>query len=264
MKSFSFAAHARDFDQHIEASIPGLQQLRSMSVGLSRRFIQNGTTVIDIGCSTGALLSSIRSANQLARPFACYVGIDAEAAFSRNWRERRGANISFCIGDARSFDGFDNLSLVTSLFTLQFVPERDKPALLRRIYNGLLDGGALIVAEKVLANSARFQDLLTFGYYDAKLQQFTEKEILDKERSLRGQMFLWSNPELGTALCNAGFRPEDIQSFWQNYLFVGTLAVKRECCDDERDVRHCATPFIDQLGGTEPEPGRAREFVPRI
>jgi len=79
---FSFAAYAAGFDEHIEASIPGsTTRLRAMTVGLSRHFVQNGTNVLDIGCSTGRLLSAIRHANQPVRPRTRYVGIDVEQAF---------------------------------------------------------------------------------------------------------------------------------------------------------------------------------------
>lgn len=97
--------------------------------------------------------------------------------------------------------------------------------MLRRIYNGLVEGGALIIAEKTLAENARLQDALTFPYYDYKLAKgFTPKQILDKERSLRGQMTLWSETELGAALADSGFR--QIQTFWKTMIFVGVLAIK--------------------------------------
>jgi tRNA (cmo5U34)-methyltransferase len=162
---FSFAAHARGFDQHIQESIPGLEILRAMSAEFSRYFVQNETKVVDIGCSTGALLRSIRDKNEPSRRSVNYLGIDEVQNFREHWRGRRAANLRFEVRDARSFDGFENMSLVCSHFTLQFIPERDRPALLRRVYEGLNDGGALIMAEKVLAKSAKFQDMLTFPFY---------------------------------------------------------------------------------------------------
>jgi tRNA (cmo5U34)-methyltransferase len=222
---FSFAEHAHDFDRHIRDSIPGRTELYDMCVRLSQRLVQNDTTVIDIGCSTGTLLRAIRDANQDRRRSVSYLGIDVERGFSEHWRTRRARNVRFQICDARSFDGYENLSLACSLFTLQFIPERDRLSLLRRVCDGLIEGGALIIAEKVLANSARFQDALTFDYYDFKLQNFSAQEILDKERSLRGQMVLWDETRLRDALRDAGFQPA-VQSFWRNYFFVAMVAMK--------------------------------------
>jgi tRNA (cmo5U34)-methyltransferase len=224
-EEFSFAAHARDFDRHIRDSIPGRTDLDDMCVRLSQRFVQNDTTVVDIGCSTGALLRSIRDASQDRRRSVSYLGIDVESGFSEHWRARRARNVRFRICDARSFDGYENLSLACSLFTLQFIPERDRLSLLRRVCDGLIEGGALIIAEKVLANSAYFQDALTFDYYDFKRQSFSAQEILDKERSLRGQMVLWDEARLRGALRDAGFQLV-VQDFWRSYFFVAMVATK--------------------------------------
>jgi tRNA (cmo5U34)-methyltransferase len=233
---FRFAEHAEDFDGHIRRSIPGLDVLRGMAVDLSRTFVQPQTNVLDVGCSTGAVLSSIRDANEKARAGVRYVGIDAEGTFRKSWAKHIAPDIRFDVKDARSYDGFRNLSLVTSLFTMQFVPEGDRLALLRRIHDGLLEGGGLIIAEKVLANTARFQDLFLGPYYDFKRQSFSETEILDKERALRAGMHLWSEPELSDALVAAGFDRIRIHRFWQSYLFVGFIAVKRLALTQKRSA----------------------------
>src|SRR5262245_52374648 len=102
--------------------VPAMQ-LVAKCVRLSRWFTQDGTSVLDIGCSTGSLLRSIRKTNQSARPSISYTGIDIEPAFLGHWRKWHASNVHFEVCDARSFVGFENLSLVCSLFTMQFIPE---------------------------------------------------------------------------------------------------------------------------------------------
>jgi tRNA (cmo5U34)-methyltransferase len=222
---FSFAQHARDFDRHIGDSIDGLPILHARCASRSRHYVQNGTTVVDIGCSTGNVLRAIRDENQAARPAASYVGIDIESSFGEQWRGRAADNVRFEVRDARSFE-FENASLVISLFTLQFIPLRDRVPLLRRIHDGLIEGGSLIIAEKVLANDARFQDIGTFIYYDHKGRSgFSPEEILDKERSLRGQMVAVDEATVVGMLWDAGF--EAIQRFWQVDSFLAFDAQKR-------------------------------------
>ena len=223
---FSFADHAGDFDSHIRSSIPGYQDgLLPACTNLSRRFVQRGTTVIDVGCSTGHLLLSTRSANQDTRPDVNYVGIDCVSDFNVHWDRLKAENVSFETCDARSYAGFHNVSLAYSLFTIQFIRSADKLPLLRRIYEGLVEGGAFILAEKTVAKTGRMQDAITFPYYDFKIKNgFSEKDILDKERSLRGQMTLWTEAELKRALRQVGFR--EIEPIWRNYMFVGYLALK--------------------------------------
>ncbi len=226
LQDFSFRDHAGDFDQHISKSIPGYRDLRDECVSLSRRFVENGTTVIDIGCTTGSLLKEIKDANDDARPGARYLGIDVEPAFENHWRQLGCDRLRYKVGDALASDGYENLSLALSLFTFQFLPERRKLELLRRVFDGLVIGGAMIIAEKILANSALFQEMLTFDYYDFKRRVFTANGILDKERRLRGQMRLWTEEQLVTALCQAGFVRSGLQRFFHRKLFVGYIAVK--------------------------------------
>jgi tRNA (cmo5U34)-methyltransferase len=225
-KDFSFGDHALGFDSHIRSSIPSYKDgLLPTCIGLSRRFVQLDTKVIDVGCSTGHLLASIRKVNSASRTGVKYVGIDCEANFAQHWKRPRAKNIDFQACDARTYEGFKNVSLALSLFTVQFIRSADKLPLLNRIHAGLVEGGALIIAEKTLAETARLQDALTFPYYDYKLEMgFTPEHILDKERSLRGQMTLWTEAELKAARIQVGFR--EINPIWRNLMFVGMLALR--------------------------------------
>jgi tRNA (cmo5U34)-methyltransferase len=219
--SFSFAKRSKTFDRHIEQSIPGYGALIETSLGLSRRFVQDGTTVVDIGCSTGSLISQIETQCYGSRFDVRYVGLDIEPRFRRHWVK---SEIEYRVADARTFD-FNDTSLACSMFTLQFIRPPEKRDLLRRIHDGLVEGGALLIAEKILASTARLQDAMTFPYYDFKIEQgFRSKEILDKERSLRGQMTLWSRKELENELQLAGFR--EIEAIWEHFPFVALIALK--------------------------------------
>jgi tRNA (cmo5U34)-methyltransferase len=222
---FSFQDHAKDFDDHISRSIPGYKELVETCVRLSRRFVQPGTTVVDVGCSTGHLLASIHDNNKAARPDVNYVGLDCVPDFRVHWGRLESANVKFEVCDARSYLGLKNVSLAYSTFMVQFIRPPDKIPLLQRIYDGLVEGGALIIAEKTFADTARLQDALAFPYYDYKLEQgFSEKDLLDKERSLRGVMTLWTEAELKQALRQVGFR--EIEPIWRNFTFIGILALK--------------------------------------
>jgi tRNA (cmo5U34)-methyltransferase len=223
---FDFSEHAADFDAHISASIPGYARLRWWCEKLSRRFVQDGTRVVDVGCSTGNLLRRVRDANHASRPGADYVGIDIESCFEPQWRRLRTNGLQLGVRDALSYD-FANSSLVIASFTLQFIAERKKLSLLRSVYDGLVDGGALFIAEKTLASSSALQELIAFTHYDHKRTSFSAEEILDKERRLRGLMTPWTRAQLVEALCAVGFRPHDIEAFWQNGPFLGLVAMKR-------------------------------------
>jgi tRNA (cmo5U34)-methyltransferase len=221
---FSFKKMAPAFRKHIEASIPGYRsQLIPDCVEKSVQFVQPGTNVFDVGCSTGHLLARVRRVTNKARPGVKYIGIDQEPDFAMYWNRLTRRNLSFEVRNALRYD-FAEASLIYSLFTLQFVPPKDKLNLLRRMFDGLVEGAALIIAEKTLAETARLQAAMHSGYYEYKRSRFTAEEILEKERSLRGFMTLWTEAELRAALSESGFR--EMSAIWRESSFVAYLALK--------------------------------------
>jgi tRNA (cmo5U34)-methyltransferase len=223
---FSFKSIAPEFDKHISSSIRGYQDLRSDCVSLSQYFIQKNSKVIDIGCSSGQFLEKVRCYNNKRLSSVKYIGLDYEAGFKEQWNSRKDRNLSFKKADIRTYDGYENLSLVFSLFTLQFLPEKDRLPLVKKIYDGLNEGGAFILSEKLHAKNAKIQEMLTFLYYDFKKSSFSEKEILDKEKDIRDQMKLWSEYKIFEMLRAAGFITANAQIFWRNHLFIGIIAMK--------------------------------------
>ncbi|UPT96455.1 methyltransferase [Bradyrhizobium barranii subsp. apii] len=225
-KHFSFADHAVNFRKHIKSSIRGYDDtLRPICRDMAHRFAQSGTRVLDVGCSTGHGLAALRRSLQAKRPNVQYVGIDIEPSFAIHWDRLKAKNLHFEAADGLAYEGFTNLSLALMRFTLQFIRPVDKPALLKRVYDGLVEGGTLLIAEKTLADTAKMQDAMAFAYYDYKLKQgFTAEQILDKERSLRGQMTCWSEAELKANLMQAGFR--HVETVWKDMLFVAAVAHK--------------------------------------
>lgn len=221
---FSFSDHAAGFDDHIGKSIWGLAELRRYIVNVSPRFIGSRSNVYDIGCSTGTHLRSVYDNFDGRRSEVSFQGFDIVPGFEEHWRKLEAPGLSYGVSDARHLT-YQRASLVMSMFTLQFLPSADKMPLLRRVYDGVLDGGCLLIAEKVLAETGRMQDALAFPYYDFKQANgFTADEILDKERSLRGQMTLWTKPEAEGKLREAGFA--DVQTIWEHFPFVCWIALK--------------------------------------
>jgi tRNA (cmo5U34)-methyltransferase len=223
---FSFANYAEDFDRHIEHSIRGYGNLIADCVDLSQYFVENNTVACDIGCATGRTLAAIRARNQERAPAATYIGLDIEPSFKQHWGRLTAENIRFLLQDVMAFEDFRELSLATAIFTLQFLPHRRRLEVSRKIYEGLVSGGALIVAEKFYAKTPKIQDMLTSLYLSYKRQYFSDEEILDKEKSLRTIMKPGREDDLIQLLTDAGFKSENIECFWRSHLFAAFVCTK--------------------------------------
>lgn len=218
---FSFSNFSSKFDEHINKSIRGYSDLRNDVVSMSKYFIEEDTSVLDIGCSQGSMLRKIKEVNtQVQR--TNYLGVDVNEDFRQHWVE--DDHLKYVIDDIVTMDIPNDLSLVTSLFTFQFIPERHRLPLMKKIYDNMIEGGSFIFSEKTLSISGKIQNMMDFIYYDYKRQFFTDKQILDKEQQLRHLMKLTNEDLLIKQLLDVGFRY--IQPFWRNFNFVGYIGLK--------------------------------------
>jgi tRNA (cmo5U34)-methyltransferase len=219
--TFSFSNFSSKFDEHINKSIRGYSDLRNDIVQISRYFIEPNTSVMDIGCSQGSLLKIIKDVNTQSTN-TNYLGVDINNDFKKHWKNEK--NLKYVIDDITTMEFPNNLSFVTSLFTFQFLPERHRLPLMKKIYDNLVEGGSFVFSEKVLSISGKIQNMMEFMYYDYKLQNFSEKQILDKERELRHLAKLTNEDLLIKQMLEIGFRY--IQPFWRNFNFIGYIALK--------------------------------------
>lgn len=231
MNDFTFAHREEGFDNHIEMSIRGYGNLHDDIVSMSRYFVDNESSVYDIGSSTGKTILAMADQNYSFAPKCHYIGIEIADGFEEAMNDRvvevegkhPGTIVSYLKDDIRDVE-IHNASLVTSIFTLQFMPRNARAEVIDRIYEGLNEGGAFIFGEKTVATDARTQDMMTFMFYDYKRKSFSESDIMTKEVTLRNMLKPNTWDELQDMIYSAGFRT--VQPFWQNHLFVGAIAIK--------------------------------------
>lgn len=231
MNDFTFAHREEGFDAHIEMSIRGYSNLHDDVVSLSRYFVDDESSVYDIGSSTGKTIAAMLNQNYSFAPMCHYVGVEYADGFEDPMNSRvkelstkyPNASISYIKNDIRNVE-IKNASLVTSIFTLQFMPRNARARVIDRVYEGLNEGGAFIFAEKTVASEARVQDMMTFTYYDYKRKSFSESDIMTKEVLLRNMLKPNTWKELEDMMYVAGFKT--VQPFWQNFMFVGAIAIK--------------------------------------
>lgn len=228
MTDFTFAHREEGFDEHINWSIRGYSDLLKDVIAFSRYFVENDTNVVDIGCSTGKVTQALMEYNKDHASRAHYVGVEIAEGFVDDLNKRgdtlgKTGSVEFVFDDIRNYR-FDNCSLVTSIFTLQFMSKKDRARVIKDIYNGLNSGGGFIFAEKIDCENARLQDMMTFNYYDFKREKFDYDDIMTKEQTLRNMLKPNTWREIEDMLNFAGFKA--VEQSWRNHNFVGAIAIK--------------------------------------
>lgn len=228
MTDFTFAHREEGFDEHINWSIRGYSDLLKDVIAFSRYFVEDDTNVVDIGCSTGKVTQALMEYNKDHASRAHYVGVEIAEGFVDDLNKRgdtlgKTGSVEFVFDDIRNYR-FDNCSLVTSIFTLQFMSKKDRARVIKDIYNGLNSGGGFIFAEKIDCENARLQDMMTFNYYDFKREKFDYDDIMTKEQTLRNMLKPNTWSEIEDMLNFAGFKA--VEQSWRNHNFVGAIAIK--------------------------------------
>ncbi len=223
-ETWSFAEAIENFDDHILQSVPNCQQQREYIASLSRFFLHGNARVYEIGVSTGELAKTVLE--RTPERDLEYIGLDVEPTMVEKATQRLRGDSRFkgiCTNAVEY--AFDSPALVISYYTLQFIPLVERKKLLKRIFEALEPGGALVLYEKTLGENAQVQDILSQLYFDFKSEQgLSSESILNKALALRGVSMPLSLEENRKLLHATGF--ENIEMIYRAYAFAGYLAIK--------------------------------------
>ena len=226
--SFRFDERVADvFPDMIRRSVPGYELIVPMIGQLARRHGGDGTVLYDLGCSLGAV--TLAMADALAGREVRIVAVDDSEAMARRCRsavERRAPAVPVQVlqGDVRGV-AIADASMVVLNFTLQFIDETERLAVLRRIREGLRPGGVLVLSEKIRFEDEGEQERQTDWHHDFKrMQGYSELEIARKRSALERVL----KPETERAhiqrLREAGFAR--VTRWFQCFAFCSYLAEK--------------------------------------
>ncbi|MEE8059669.1 MAG: carboxy-S-adenosyl-L-methionine synthase CmoA [Pseudomonadales bacterium] len=221
---------AKVFDDMLTRSVPFYVEQQSLIKTISQQFYKPGTKIIDLGCSTGTTLihlaKTIPAADHL-------VGFDNSHPMLEKARgntdiadvaDRIELNYADLNGDLSNID-FSNASIVTLCWTLQFIRPLQRDALVKKVYDNMVDGGVLIVTEKVLTNDSHMNRFFIDFYYDFKRNNgYTEDEIAYKREALENVLIPYRFDENFELFRRNGFNI--VETFFQWFNFAGILCVK--------------------------------------
>lgn len=219
------------FDDMLARSVPlyGVQQ--AMLQDLGSKFWIPGTRVYDLGCSTATTLINLATA---LKGQAQMVGYDnsqpmIERAQNKLHEQGLADHVQIRYGDLNGDLGaleFENASVVTMCWTLQFIRPLQRDRLMRWIYEGMVENGVLLVTEKILSNNSDLNRFFIDMYYDFKRRNgYSENEILRKREALENVLIPYRQDENLELFRRNGF--EMVEPIFQWYNFAGFMCIKR-------------------------------------
>lgn len=218
---------AKDFDNHVSASVPGYEWFHDYIVRLAEFYIEDNDSILDIGCSTGTLLRDIKR-NLPNRDFYMR-GVDKSSSMIELAKSNlQDPKVKFFDGDILDFFDFTDssmrLSFITIVLTLQFLSYEDRLKVLKTCHSRLKDGGAVVVVEKIIQEDGHMQSMFDGIYQEMKFENGLSKESLfDKTLSLRGKMKPLTSFENEELFYKSGF---DYIPFMQIGCFKGWILRK--------------------------------------
>jgi tRNA (cmo5U34)-methyltransferase len=229
---FEFDADVAEvFDDMLERSIPYYREQQSMVGDLARKHWVPETTVYDLGCSTGTTLVELCRALPACARFCGYDNSPPMLERAKRKLDEHGVagRIELREGDLNgplAALPLHNASVVTMCWTLQFIRPLRRGDLIRWIHDARVDGGALIVTEKVLTNNGHLNRHFIDSYYDFKRRQgYSETEIARKREALENVLVPYRLDENLDLFRDSGFAVAE--TFFQWFNFAGFVCVRK-------------------------------------
>lgn len=227
LEAFAFdEAVARVFPDMIKRSVPGYTMIIPMIGVITEQYAQPDTHLYDLGCSLGASLLAMRHGVKVD---GCkVVGIDNAAAMLKRCQsyvdiDNSEVPVELYEGDITEF-AYNNASVVTLNFTLQFIPQEKRLGLIQKLYQALKPGGALILSEKICFEEPE-QTLQQELHWDFKRANgYSELEISQKRSALENVLVPESAANHIERLKQAGF--SQASQWYQCFNFTSFIAVK--------------------------------------
>ena len=224
-------AVAAVFPDMLRRSIPGYAASLEAIGSLAARYARPGSNCYDLGCSLGAASLAMR---QAIRAVGCrIIAIDNAPAMIERCRsivreeclrDPAGTPVDVAEGDIRGIE-ISNASMVVLNYTLQFLPVADRETMITRIFEGLNDGGLLVLSEKVVDPDPAMEALLVDLHHEHKRRNdYSAMEISRKRAALENVLIPETVDQHRDRLLRAGFGSAAV---WLRYFnFVSIIAIR--------------------------------------
>ncbi len=227
VKGFTFDEQvASVFPDMIQRSVPGYSTVVAISGVLARRFSQPGTRIYDLGCSLGA--SSFSMARNAHSDCELIAVDNSLAMLDRLQKVLAEQPLPVCVrtvlADICDIE-MSNASVVALNYTLQFVPVAHRVALLEKIHQAMVDGGVLVLSEKIHFDHASVDELFVDLHHDFKRANgYSDLEISQKRDAIENVLLPETLEVHKQRLVACGF--SRVEVWFQCFNFASLVAFK--------------------------------------
>lgn len=215
------------FPDMIKRSVPGYTTIIAMIGDLAERYARSDSRCYDLGCSLGAATLAMR--HRIHAADCRLIGVDNSPAMIERCQQVIAADSGEVPVDlvcARVQEvHIERASVVVLNFTLQFIPLKERLAVLEKIYAGLLPGGVLILSEKLAFDDQLHQQLMIELHHNFKRANgYSELEIAQKRSAIEQVLLPETLDTHRQRLRRAGFTSVDV--WFQCFNFASLIAIK--------------------------------------
>ncbi|MCO7187358.1 carboxy-S-adenosyl-L-methionine synthase CmoA [Pseudoalteromonas sp. XMcav2-N-2] len=228
VRDFTFDANVVEvFPDMIQRSVPGYATIVSTMGKLAGQYAQSNSNLYDLGCSLGAVTLSMR--RNIDKENCRIIAVDnSQPMVERCQMHLKGFKsdvpVDVQLGDINELE-ISNASVVAMNFTLQFIPQAQRAAVLEKIYQGLKPGGVLLLSEKIKGENDIKDNLLIDLHHDFKRHNgYSELEISQKRTAIENVMRTDSLSTHKKRLEQIGFA--HTQVWYQCFNFCSLVAIK--------------------------------------
>jgi tRNA (cmo5U34)-methyltransferase len=210
------------YEAEVSRTIPFHAEILAQAIAWARVAVPTPTRWLDTGCGPGRLVALARA----AAPGTAFYCADPSAAMLTEAR-RNNPDLPedrFLRAGSESLPDVGPFDVITAVLCHHFLSPTARELAVRRCRALLSPGGALIVIESTLADSARGNELQRVRWAGFLREQGRTEEQIQAHRAREGvHMFPIRRSEHFALFARAGFSPVEV--IWHSYAQDGFLAL---------------------------------------
>ena len=214
------------FPDMINRSVPGYSTIINLIGITALQYAKPNTRLYDLGCSLGAASLSMR--HRLTQDGCEIISVDNAAAMIERLdkilqRDNSKTPVQTVCADIQDVE-VNNASVAVMNFTLQFIPLAKRKNIMKKIFNGLNDGGCLILSEKLAFSEDENEIQIDLHHAFKKSNGYSDLEIAQKRSALENVLIPETKETHIQRLKETGF--SQIFPLFQCFNFASFIAIK--------------------------------------